>query len=133
MGSSLSGTIAGFNANAGNTIAALFAATGQDLAQTTESSSCFVYAENQGDALYFGISLPSLEVATIGGGTETPTALEALRLLQCNGTGLHAGDNALKLAEIIGAAVTAQELNLLISLASGLDLAESHIKMARGI
>lgn len=132
MGSSLSGTIAGFNANAGNALAALFAATGQDLAQITESSSCFVYAENQGDALYFGVSLPSLEVATIGGGTETPTAREALRLLSCDGPGLQPGENALKLAEIAGAAVTAQELNLLISLASGLDLAESHMRMARG-
>jgi len=132
MGSSLSGTIAGFNANAGNALAALFAATGQDLAQITESSSCFVYAENQGDALYFGVSLPSLEVATIGGGTKTPTAREALRLLSCDGPGLQPGENALKLAEIAGAAVTAQELNLLISLASGLDLAESHMRMVRG-
>ena len=131
MGSSLSGTIAGFNANAGNTIAALFAATGQDLAQVTESSSCFVYAEDLGNSLYFGISLPSLEVATVGGGTETPTAYEALQLLKCEGRGANPGDNALKLAEIMGAAVASQELNLLISLASGLDLAESHIRMAR--
>ncbi len=131
MGSSLSGTIAGFNANAGNTIAALFAATGQDLAQITESSSCFVYAEDRGDSLYFGTSLPSLEVATVGGGTETPTAHEALQLLKCEGKGANPGDNALKLAEIVGAAVTVQELNLLISLASGLDLAEAHIRMAR--
>ncbi|MFW9779964.1 MAG: 3-hydroxy-3-methylglutaryl-CoA reductase, partial [Candidatus Heimdallarchaeota archaeon] len=133
MGSSLSGTIAGFNANAGNAVAALFAATGQDLAQTTESSSCFVYAEDLGEALYFGVSLPSLEVATIGGGTETPTARESLTLLQCQGPGKIPGENALKLAEIIGAAVTAQELNLLISLASGLDLADSHVRLARGI
>ncbi|MHA2225750.1 MAG: 3-hydroxy-3-methylglutaryl-CoA reductase [Candidatus Hodarchaeales archaeon] len=132
MGSSLSGTIAGFNANAGNAIAALFAATGQDLAQTTESSSCFVYTEDRGNSLYLGVSLPSLEVATIGGGTETPTAQEGLRLLQCNGKGKNPGENALKLAEIAGAAVTAQELNLLITLASGSDLAESHMKLARG-
>ncbi|MFW9904047.1 MAG: hydroxymethylglutaryl-CoA reductase [Candidatus Thorarchaeota archaeon] len=131
MGSSLSGTIAGFNANAGNTVAALFAATGQDLAQVTESSSCFVYAEDLGDSLYFGVSLPSLEVATVGGGTETPTTYEALQLLKCEGHGTNPGENALKLAEIMGAAVTAQELNLLITLASGLDLAEAHIRMAR--
>jgi hydroxymethylglutaryl-CoA reductase (NADPH) len=114
-------------------VAALFAATGQDLAQTTESSSCFVYAEDQGNALYFGVSLPSLEVATVGGGTETPTARESLKLLQCLGMGKVVGHNALRLAEIIGAAVTAQELNLLISLASGLDLAESHVRLARGV
>ncbi|MBU0952911.1 MAG: 3-hydroxy-3-methylglutaryl-CoA reductase [Nanoarchaeota archaeon] len=131
-GSALSGTISGFNANAANTVAALFLATGQDAAQIVESSSCFTHAELNKDTLLFGVSMPSLEVATVGGGTGFGTAKEALSLLGCAGPGSKPGANARKLAEIIAAAVTAQELNLLAAEAHGYELADSHIRLARG-
>ncbi len=135
-GSALAGTTSGFNANAANTIAALFVATGQDCAQLTESSSCFIDAEiieRDGEKyLAFGASLPCLEVATIGGGTEFGTAKECLEILNCAGAGQTPGDNAKKLAEIIAAAVTAQDLNLLCTQANTYELAESHIRLARG-
>lgn len=135
-GSALAGTTSGFNANAANTIAALFVATGQDCAQLTESSSCFIDAEivERGGEKYlaFGASLPCLEVATIGGGTEFGTAKECLEILGCAGAGATPGDNARKLAEIIAAGVTAQDLNLLCAQANTYELAESHIRLARG-
>ena len=136
-GSALAGTTTGFNANAANTIAAIFIATGQDCAQLTESSSCFTDAEIvERDAekyLAFGVSLPCLEVATIGGGTDFGTAKECLEMLDCAGPGKNPGDNARKLAEIIAAAVTCQELNLLCAQSNMYELAESHIRLARGI
>lgn len=133
QGSALSGTISGFNANAANTIAAMFVATSQDCAQITESSSCFTHAEvlKTGDLL-FGVNLPCLEVATIGGGTSFGTAKECLEMLGCYGPGKTPGSNARKLAEIIAAAVTAQDLNLIAAEVHGYELAESHIKLARG-
>jgi hydroxymethylglutaryl-CoA reductase (NADPH) len=132
QGSSLAGTVSGFNANVANTIAAMFIATGQDCAQITESSSCFVHAETDGDSLVFGVTLPCLEIATVGGGTGFGTAKECLEILGCHGPGSPPGSNARKLAEIIGAAVTAQDLNLIATEAREHELAESHIKLARG-
>jgi len=133
QGSALSGTIAGFNANVANAIAAVFIATGQDAAQIVESASAFTYAEltDKGD-LRFGASFPSIEVATIGGGCGFGTARECLEMLGCFGPGKRPGDNAKKLAEIIAAVATAQDLNLLAAQAHEYELADSHIKLARG-
>jgi hydroxymethylglutaryl-CoA reductase (NADPH) len=132
QGSSLAGTFSGFNANVANTIAAMFISTGQDCAQITESSSCFTHAEMQGDNLVFGVTLPCLEIATVGGGTGFGTARECLEILDCHGPSDPPGHNAKKLAEIIAAAVTAQDLNLLAAEAHEYELAESHMKLARG-
>jgi hydroxymethylglutaryl-CoA reductase (NADPH) len=131
-GSSLAGTVSGFNLNAANAIAALFLATGQDAAQIVESSSCFVNAETVGKDLLFSVTLPCLEIATVGGGTGFGTAKECLEMLGCAGPGKSPGDNVRKLAEIMAAAVAAQELNLLGTLAREFDLSDSHIRMARG-
>lgn len=131
-GSALAGNLGGFNANAANTIAAMFIATGQDAAQVVESSSCFTRAEVKNGNLLFGVTLPCLEVATAGGGTGFGTAKECLDMLGCQGYGKSPGANARKLAEIIGAAVTAQELNLLGTQVDKYELAESHIRLARG-
>jgi hydroxymethylglutaryl-CoA reductase (NADPH) len=132
QGACLAGTNTGYNLNAANTIAALFIATGQDAAQIVESSSCFTRAEVHGKDLLFSVTLPCLEVATVGGGTGFGTAKECLEILGCSGPGKNPGDNSRKLAEIIAAAVAAQELNLLGAQANRYELAESHIKMARG-
>jgi hydroxymethylglutaryl-CoA reductase (NADPH) len=131
-GSSLGGTLTGFNANVANTIAAMFIATGQDAAQIVESSSCFTRAEMVRGKLLFGLSLPCLEVATTGGGTDYGTAKECLDILGCYGYGSPPGRNAKKLAEIIAAAATAQDLNLMMTECNQYELAESHIRLARG-
>jgi hydroxymethylglutaryl-CoA reductase (NADPH) len=134
LGSCFSGTISGFNVNAANTIAAFFAATGQDLAQVITSASCFVQAEAVEGGLHFTVSLPSLEVATIGGGTMFGTARETLNLMGCGGFGksIDDNDNVRRLAEICAAAVTALDLNTACAQAAGYEMADSHVKLARG-
>ena len=132
IGSAFSGTVSGFNANVANTIAAIFAACGQDLAQIVESSSGFTVVDAKENGLYCSLTLPSLEVGTVGGGTGFGTAKECLEMIQCAGSGKKGGENAKKFAEIICAAALAQDLNLLCTLARDFELAESHITLARG-
>ncbi len=69
----LVGFMAGVN-NTGchpaNAIAALFIATGQDVANVAESSAAILHSELTANKdLYLAITLPSLVVATHGGGT----------------------------------------------------------------
>ncbi len=134
LGSCYSGTLTGFNVNAANSIAAFFAATGQDLAQVVTSSSCFVQAEAVSGGLHFTVSLPSLELATVGGGTGFGTAREALALLGCAGCGTSVDDNknVLRLAEICAATVAALDLNTACAQAAGFEMADSHVAFARG-
>jgi hydroxymethylglutaryl-CoA reductase (NADPH) len=91
-----------------NGIASLFIATGQDEANVAESHAAFTYAEltPAGD-YYYSITLPSLIVATYGGGTGLPTQRECLESLGCYGAG-----RAPKFAEIVAATVLCGELSL---------------------
>ncbi len=134
LGSCYSGTIGGFNVNAANAVAAFYAATGQDLAHVISSSSCFVQADATEDGVHFMVSLPCMELATIGGGTMFGTSKEALRLIGCGGFGKNVDDNenVLRLAEIAATAVTALELNTACAQAAGYEMADSHVKLARG-
>lgn len=122
----------GLNAHVANIVAAIFLATGQDLAQIVESSMAITIADitEEGD-LYISVTLPSLEVGTVGGGTHLPTQREALRILGCEGSGDPPGTNSRKLAEIIAATSLAGELSLLSALAAG-HLARAHEKLGRG-
>ncbi|MDM7275911.1 MAG: hydroxymethylglutaryl-CoA reductase (NADPH) [Thermoprotei archaeon] len=120
-----------FNAHYANIIAAIFIATGQDAAQVVESSMGITWTELRGEELYISVTLPSLEVGTIGGGTRLRTQKEALSIMGVAGGGDPPGVNALKLAEIVAATVLAGELNLLAALASG-HLARAHEKLGRG-
>ena len=113
-------------AHAANGIAAVFIATGQDAANVAESSSSIVYADidDQGN-YYLSITLPSLIVATYGGGTGLPTQQECLNMLGCNGAGkVH------KLAEIIAATVLAGEVSLMSAVVAG-DWVTSHDALGR--
>ncbi len=120
-----------YNAHYANIVAAIFIATGQDPAQVVESSMGYTWAEKRGEDLYISVTLPSLEVGTVGGGTRLPTQREALRILGVEGPGDPPGTHARKLAEIIAAAVLAGELSLLAALASG-HLARAHKRLGRG-
>jgi hydroxymethylglutaryl-CoA reductase (NADPH) len=107
----LGGFMSGVNnngAHSANGITAMFIATGQDVANVAESSAAFVYAEQRpnGD-YYYSVTIPSLIVATYGGGTGLPTQRECLELLGCYGTG-----KVNKLAEIVAATVLCGELSL---------------------
>lgn len=104
------GMLAGTAANTphpANGIAAVFIATGQDEANVAESQAALGYAELRGDDYYASVTLPSLIVATYGGGTGLPTQSECLRVLGCDGAG-----KVNKLAEIIAATVLCGDLSL---------------------
>src|ERR671926_219562 len=109
--SNLGGFMSGVNnngAHSANGITAMFIATGQDVANVAESSAAFVYAELRpnGD-YYYSVTIPSLIVASYGGGTGLATQRECLELLGCFGAGkVH------KLAEIVAATVLCGELSL---------------------
>lgn len=107
MGTLLSGSINN-GAHFANGITALFIACGQDVANVAESSAGFVYGEVKGNGdYYFSVTIPSLIVATYGGGTALPTQQECLALLGCVGAG-----KVNKLAEIVAATVLCGELSL---------------------
>jgi hydroxymethylglutaryl-CoA reductase (NADPH) len=109
--SNLGGFMSGVNnngAHSANGITALFIATGQDVANVAESSAAFAYAElREGGDYYYSVTIPSLIVATYGGGTGLATQRECLELLGCYGSG-----QVLKLAEIVAATVLCGELSL---------------------
>jgi hydroxymethylglutaryl-CoA reductase (NADPH) len=109
--SNLGGFMSGVNnngAHSANGITAMFIATGQDVANVAESSAAFVHAElrDNGD-YYYSVTIPSLIVATYGGGTGLATQRECLEMLGCYGTG-----KVRKLAEIVAATVLCGELSL---------------------
>ena len=113
-------------AHSANGITALFIATGQDVANVAESSAAIVYADltDNGD-YYLSITIPSLIIATFGGGTGLPTQKECLELLGCSGAGkVH------KLAEIIGATVLPGEISLMSAVLAG-DWVTSHDALGR--
>jgi len=127
-GSALSGSI-GSNAHFANILAAIFAATGQDLAHVAECSIGTTTIETVKDSLYASVYLPDLAVGTVGGGTGLETQKEALSIMGVAGG--DNGKNARKFAEIIGGAVLAGEISLLASLAEG-SLASVHKRLGRG-
>jgi hydroxymethylglutaryl-CoA reductase (NADPH) len=113
-------------AHSPNGITAMFIATGQDVANVAESCSGIVYTElTPNDDLYISITIPSLIVATYGGGVGLPTQRECLEMLGCWGR-----EKVRKLAEIIGAVVLAGEISL-ASAISSLDWVSSHEKYGR--
>jgi len=130
LGSSLAHAY-GLNAHVANIVAAVFIATGQDCAQVVESSMAITTAEvtPEGD-LYVSITMPSLEVGTIGGGTGLPTQREALAIMGCAGPGDPPGSNVKKFAEIVASACLAGEVSLLSALAAG-HLAQAHARLGR--
>ncbi|WP_435176266.1 hydroxymethylglutaryl-CoA reductase (NADPH) [Halorussus sp. AFM4] len=129
VGSAKAGSL-GFNAHAANVVAAAFLATGQDAAQVVEGANAITTVEAREDELYASVSLASLEVGTVGGGTKLQTQAEALDVLGLRGGGDPAGSNADALAEIIAAGALAGELSLLAALASR-HLSSAHEDLGR--
>jgi hydroxymethylglutaryl-CoA reductase (NADPH) len=115
-----SGSI-GIQGHFANALTALFMACGQDVACVSEAYVGITRMEvsKKGD-LYITITLPSLVVGTVGGGTRLPTQKECLELIGCYGEG-----GARKFAEICGALVLAGELSIAAALASG-SFAKAH-------
>ena len=130
VGSAKAGSL-GFNAHVANAVAAMFLATGQDEAQVVEGANAITTAETtaEGD-LYASVSLASLEVGTVGGGTKLPTQAAGLDVLGVRGGGDPPGSNADALAEAIAVGALAGELSLLAALGSR-HLASAHEDLGR--
>jgi hydroxymethylglutaryl-CoA reductase (NADPH) len=113
-------------AHAANALAALFIATGQDVANVAESHDGIVYSQllPTGD-YYWSITLPALIVATVGGGTGLATQSECLEVLGCRGPG-----KVNKFAEICAAVVLAGEVSLSSAVLAG-DWVSSHERLGR--
>ncbi|KAH9849592.1 3-hydroxy-3-methylglutaryl-coenzyme A reductase [Lenzites betulinus] len=129
VGSAMAGSVGGFNAHAANILTAIFLATGQDPAQNVESSNCMTLMEptNNGEDLLVTVSMPCIEVGTVGGGTILAPQQAVLELLGVKGAHpTNPGQNAQQLARIIAAAVMAGELSLLSALAAG-HLVRAHL------
>uniref|UniRef100_A0A915Q379 3-hydroxy-3-methylglutaryl coenzyme A reductase n=1 Tax=Setaria digitata TaxID=48799 RepID=A0A915Q379_9BILA len=131
IGSSMAGTIGGWNAHAANVVAAIFIATGQDVAQVVSSSMCLTSMEKteNGD-LYVSCIMRCLEVGTVGGGTILPAQNACLQVMGCGTPTSVPGECAVRLAEIICSTVLAGELSLMAAQCSN-DLVESHIRLNR--
>ena len=122
-------TLSGANNNgchSANAITAMFIATGQDVANVSESSAGILFTELTPEKdLYMSITLPSLIVATCGGGTGLATQRECLETMDCYGVG-----KVLKFAEIVAGTVLAGEISLAAAISS-LDWVSSHDRFGR--
>ncbi|KNG89732.1 3-hydroxy-3-methylglutaryl-coenzyme A reductase [Aspergillus nomiae NRRL 13137] len=131
VGSAMPGSMGGFNAHASNLVQAVFLATGQDPAQNVESSSCITTMKKIDGNLHIAVSMPSMEVGTIGGGTILEAQGAMLDLLGVRGAHpTDPGGNARRLARIIAAAVLAGELSTCSALAAG-HLVNAHMQHNR--
>jgi hydroxymethylglutaryl-CoA reductase (NADPH) len=108
-------------------IAAIFAATGQDLGMVGTSSMAHVTLEPVDDGVHLAIRLSGLEVGTVGGGTGLPYARAYLSLLRCTGPG-----SAYRLAQVVAAAALCLELSAAASMASAgsENFATAHLKQS---
>jgi hydroxymethylglutaryl-CoA reductase (NADPH) len=125
MGVVQSGAV-GAQGHYANGLTALFIATGQDVACIAEAATGITRMEETKDGgLYVSVTLPSLVVGTVGGGTSLPTQRECLELLDCYGAG-----KARKFAEICGAVVIAGEISIAAAIAAG-HFSSAHEKFGR--
>jgi hydroxymethylglutaryl-CoA reductase (NADPH) len=113
MGHLQAGAI-GYNAHAANGLAAIFIATGQDVANVVNAACALTCFEPHPDGLYVSTTLPALSVATVGGGAGLPSQSEALAMMGCHGEG-----KAVKLAEIVAATILGGEISMGAAIASG--------------
>ncbi|KAG5473313.1 hypothetical protein CUR178_03233 [Leishmania enriettii] len=130
-GSALAGSIGGFNAHAANVVSALYIATGQDPAQVVESSMCMTTVDKAGEDLIISITMPSIEVGSVGGGTGLSSQRAMLELMGCAGANKEdPGANSRQIARVVAGAVICGELSLLAGLAAG-HLLTAHMKLNR--
>jgi len=94
-------------------IAAVFAATGQDLGMVGTSSMAHGTGRRVEGGLHASIRFPGLEVGTVGGGTALPTAHEWLALMGCAGPG-----KVYRFAQLVAATALALEISASAAMAT---------------
>ena len=115
----------GYNINVANTIAGIFAATGQDLACIHESSTGILQMEQTSEGLYISLSLPNLVVGTVGGGTHLPAFSKMLELMGCKGIG-----KVERFSKLIAGFALSLEVSTLAAIVSG-QFVRAHQKLGR--
>jgi hydroxymethylglutaryl-CoA reductase (NADPH) len=126
LGGVMSGTI-GVQGHYANGLTALYIACGQDAACVAESAVGVTRFELTDDGdLYAAVTLPSLVVGTVGGGTGLPSQRACLELLGLAGAG-----HARAFAEVCASAALAGELSIVGALCAG-HFARAHRRLARG-
>ena len=116
----------GCHLHVSNALTAIYLATGQDTACVAENSIGHYQIEPLENEVKFRLTLPSLTVGTVGGGTRLKPQQQNLKLIDCI-----EGDNASKkLAEIICASALALEISLFSALASH-TFTKAHMKYGR--
>jgi hydroxymethylglutaryl-CoA reductase (NADPH) len=94
-------------------VAAIFAATGQDLGMVGTSSMAHGTGKRVDDGIHCALRLPGLEVGTVGGGTSYPYARAWLELMDCAGAG-----KVYRFAQIVAAATLALEISASAAMAT---------------
>ncbi len=115
----------GYSGQLANGLAAIFIATGQDVANVANASAGLTDFHLTQGGIRVSVTLPALEIATVGGGTGLATQKECLQLLDCLGSG-----KSTKLAEIIAAALLGGEISMGAAIASG-EFATAHERYGR--
>ena len=119
----------GYHINPGNTLAAIYLATGQDVACVSDSiarvQNDMVKHHGEGGGIEASITFPSLLVGSVGGGTALPTQQEGLAMLGCQGDG-----KARKLAEIVASFALALDISSSTAICAG-KFATGHDKLGR--
>ena len=109
-----------------NALTAIYLATGQDTACVAENSIGHFQTEPVDHGMKCRLTLPSLTVGTVGGGTRLLPQQQNLEFLGCQ----NGEYSSRKLAEIIGASALALEISLMSAIASD-TFAMAHIKYGR--
>jgi hydroxymethylglutaryl-CoA reductase (NADPH) len=94
-------------------IAAVFAATGQDLGLVATSAMAHGTEQRVDGGLHVSIRFPGIEVGTVGGGTTLPDAARWLGLMGCAGPG-----NVYRLAQLVAATALALEISASAAMAT---------------
>ena len=123
--SSMAGTH-GNGIHVSNALTAIYLATGQDTACVAENSIAHFGIEKRKDGLKFKLTLPSLTVGTVGGGTRLEMQKRNLNLLGC----ADGERSSRKLAEIITASALALEISLICAIGSH-TWTDAHMKYGR--
>ncbi len=125
LGGVMSGTI-GVQGHFANGLAALFLATGQDVACVAEAAVGITRMEVLPDgSLYAAVTLPNLLLGTVGGGTRLPSLQAGLALLGLAGPG-----HAAAFAEVTAGLCLAGEISIIAALSAG-HFTAAHRKLAR--
>ncbi|PHU29665.1 3-hydroxy-3-methylglutaryl-coenzyme A reductase 2 [Capsicum chinense] len=120
--SAMDGVLGGYSAHASNIVSTVSIATGHDPAQNFESSRSIIRMEDVNDSkdLHISVTMPSIKVGTVGGGTQLSSQSACLNLLGVIGANREApGSNARLLATIVAGSVLAGELSLMSATSAG--------------